>query len=74
MKPLMNTLLARYEYLRLKLSNLSDDITEEYNLKEKTSKDDFVYVEVRKGMYWFLQAGLLEHILLEEQLQKHGYE
>ena len=39
-----NTPLARYEYLRLKLSNLPDDIIEEYNLKEKTTKDGFVYV------------------------------
>ena len=70
----LNTPLARYEYLRLKLSNLPDDVIEEYNLKEKTTNDGFVYVEVRKGMCGLLQTGLLEHILLEERLKKHGYE
>ena len=47
----LNTPLARYEYFWLKLSNFPDDVTEEYNLKEKTTKDGFVYVEVRKCMY-----------------------
>ena len=70
----LNTPLARYEYLLLKLSNLPDDVIEEYNLKEKTTNDGFVYVEVRKGMCGLLQTGLLEHILLEERLKKHGYE
>ena len=42
----LNTPLARYEYLRLKISNFPDDVTEEYNLKENTTKDGFVYVEV----------------------------
>ena len=43
-------------------------------MKEKATKDVFVYVDVRKGMYGLPQAGLLEHVLLEEILQKHGYE
>ena len=47
----LNTPLARYEYLRIKLSNLPDDVIEEYNLKENIAKDGFVYVEVQKGMY-----------------------
>ena len=33
-----------------------------------------MYVEVRKGMHGLLQAGLLSQILLEERLQKYGYE
>ena len=55
----LNTPLARYEYLRLKLSNFPDDVIEEYNLKENTTKDGFVYVEIGKVMYGFTQAGLL---------------
>ena len=70
----LNTPLAWYEYLRLKLRNFPDDVIEEYNLKEKATKDGFVYVEVRKGVYILPQSGLLAQILLEELLQKHGYE
>ena len=70
----LNTPLARYKYLRLKLSDFPNDVIKEYNLKEKTTKDGFVYVEVKKGMYRLPQAGVLEQILLEERLQKNGYE
>ena len=70
----MNTSLAQYEYLWLKLSNFPDDVIEEYNLKENTTKDGFLYVEVQKGMYGFQKAGLLSQILLEERLKKQGYE
>ena len=69
----LNTLLDWYEYLRLNLRNLPNDVIEEYNLKEKATKDGFVYVELRKGVYGLPQAGLLAQILLEERLQKHGY-
>ena len=43
----LNTPLDRYEYPRLKLSNFPDNVTGEYNLKEKTTKDGFVYVVVK---------------------------
>ena len=48
----LNTPLARYEYLRLKLTNLPEDVIEEYGLKEKETKDGYVYVEIRKGHVW----------------------
>ena len=70
----LNTPLAQYKYLRLKLSNFPDDVIEEYNLKENTTKDGFVYVEVRKGMYVLPQAGLLAHIMLKDRFKNHGYE
>ena len=70
----LNTQLARYEYLWLKLSNFSDDVIKEYNLKEKATKDGSVYVEIRKGMYRLPQARFLSQIMLEERLKKHGYE
>ena len=69
----LNTPLARYEYLRLKLTNLPEDVIEEYGLKEKETKDGYVYVEIRKGMYGLPQAGLLAQELLEQRLGKQGY-
>ena len=70
----LNTPLARYKYIRLKLRNLPDDVIEEYNLKDKTTNYVFVYVEVRKGMYVLPQAGLLAHIMLKDRFKNHGYE
>jgi len=47
----LNTPLKRYEYLRLKLDNFPEDVIEQYNLRDKATKEGFVYVEVRKCMY-----------------------
>ena len=65
--------MARYEYMRLKLSNLPEDIIEQYGLKEKTTSEEYIYVEIRKGMYGLPQARLLAQELLEQRLQKQGY-
>jgi hypothetical protein len=46
----LNTPLNRYEYLRLKLADLPQDVIDHYNLNDKEKKG-FVYVEVRRGMY-----------------------
>ena len=69
----INTLLARYEYLHLKLSNFTEEVIKEYGLQEKATQDGYVYMEVRKGKYGLLQAGLLSQKLLEERLKNHGY-
>ena len=65
--------MARYKYLRLKLSNLPEDIIEQYGLKDKTTSEGYIYVDIRKGMYGLPQAGLLAQELLEQRLQKQGY-
>jgi hypothetical protein len=69
----LNTPLDRYEYLRLKLNELPDDVMEEYGLKDKATPGGFVFVEVRKGIYGLPQAGILAQKLLKERLRAHGY-
>ena len=69
----LNTPSARYEYLRLKLINLPEDVIEQYGLKDKATSDGYVYVDIRKGMYGLPQAGLLAQELLEQRLMKHRY-
>ena len=69
----LNTPLGRYEYLRLKLTNLPEDVIENYGLKDKATSDGYVYVEIRKGMYGLPQAGMLAQELLKQRLMKHGY-
>ena len=54
--------------MRLKLADIPDDVIEEYQLADKATKDGFVFVEIRKGMYGLPQAGLLAQQLLEERL------
>ena len=54
----LNTPMSRYEYIRMKLEMFPDDVIAEYNLREKVEPDGYVYIEVHKGMYGLLQAGI----------------
>ena len=54
----LETPLERYEYLRLKLSDIPDDVINEYDLKPKVV-DGYVYLEVRRGMYGLPHGGLI---------------
>ena len=69
----MNTPLTRYEYVRLKLSDIPEEVIQEYKLREKARADGTVFIEIRKGMYGLPQAGLLSQQLLEKRLETHGY-
>ena len=44
------TPLKRYEYLKLSLRNIPEEIIQEYSLHDKAA-NGHVYVKVRKGMY-----------------------
>ena len=55
----LNTLPKRYKYLRLKLSDMPEDVTRQYGLAEKETKYRWMDVEIRKGMYGLPQRGLL---------------
>ena len=69
----LNIPLSRYEYMRLKLSDLPKDFLKQYNLNSKVTKDGYVYIEIRRGMYGLPQSGLLAQQLLEKRLNKKGY-
>ena len=65
----LNTPLTRYEYLRLRLDNFLEDTIAQYNLNDIVSSNDYVYIEVQKGMYGLPQAGLLAQELLQKRLE-----
>jgi len=58
--------MSRYEYMCLKLRYLPKDFVEQYNLTSKVTKDGYVYIEIRRGMYGLPQSGLLAQQLLEK--------
>jgi len=62
----LGTPLHQPEYAKVRLSNIPEEVIEEYNLHEKTTADGLVYNKVTKGMYGLSQAGSLAHDLLEE--------
>ena len=47
----LNTPVKQFKYLKLRLSNLPENVIEHYGLKSKATPEGFVYVEVSKGMY-----------------------
>ena len=54
--------------MRLKLEDLPEDCIDKYKLRDKVTKDGYVYVNICKGMYEFPQSGILAQELLVKQL------
>lgn len=69
----LNTPMDRYEYMRLRIADIPEDVIEHYQLRDKATPDGYVYCEIQKGMYGLPQAGIIAQQLLEERLGKHGY-
>ena len=68
----LNTPLKRYEYLRIPINLIPEEVIQQYQLHLITH-NGHVYVEIRKGMYGLPQAGLLANQLLESRLALDGY-
>ena len=45
--------------MHLKLSNLPENVVQQCNLEGKSTKDGYVHVEIRQGMYGLPQGGLI---------------
>jgi hypothetical protein len=69
----LNTPMALYEYMRLKLTNIPEEIIIEYNLRKIPTEDGYVYCEIQKGMYVLPQAGIISQQLLEKRLAEVRY-
>jgi hypothetical protein len=67
------TPMTEFEYMRLHLDLIPDEIIDKYNLHELIDNHGWVYVEIRIGMYGLPQAGILANKLLEERLNTRGY-
>jgi hypothetical protein len=59
--------------MRLKLSDIPEEILIEYKLHEIATSDGYVYCKIQKGMYRLPQAGIIAQELLQECLAKVGY-
>ena len=69
----LNTPMKRPEYMRLKITDIPDEIIEQYNLRELVDDDGYVYCEITKGMYGLPQAWIISQNQLATRLAKHGY-
>jgi hypothetical protein len=69
----LNMPIKRYEYMRLRLSDMLEDVVDHYQLQRLATPDGFVYCKIQKGMYGLPQVGIIAQELLEKRLAKHGY-
>ena len=69
----LNNLMNRYEYMKLPLDIIPEEIIQRYNLRKLTHKD-FVYMEIPKGMYGIPQSGKIANDKLKLHLAKFEYE
>ncbi len=67
------TPLHHAEFIRIKISDIPNEIIREYKLREKATKNGSIYIRAMHGMYGLPQAGLLATKLLKKHLNKHGY-
>ncbi len=68
------TPLHRPKFIHVKLSNIPDEVIEEYKLREKATKNGSVCIKAKQGLYGLPQSGLLANELLEKRLNKHSYQ
>ena len=68
----LNTPLTRYEYMRIPISYIPQQVIDHYQLLPLVH-NGHVMVEIRKGIYGLPQAGILAKTLLDERLLKGGY-
>ena len=68
----LGTPLIQYEYIKIPIDILQEDIIKEYNLI-KIAQNGYIYCEIRKGMYGLPQAGILANYKLVQRLEPKGY-
>ena len=59
----INNPMNRYEYMKLPLDIIPEEIIQKYNLRNLAHKG-FVHMEIQKGMYGLPQAGKMQMINL----------
>ena len=66
------TTMAQYEYMKLALACIPDEIINQYSLRTLSS-DSWFYLDIRKGMPGFKQAGRITNDQLKAQLSHCGF-
>jgi hypothetical protein len=64
----LNTPMARYEYMQLRIADIPEDVITHYKLTDIATHDGYIYCEIQKGMYGLPQAGIIAQQLLEKCL------
>ena len=68
----LGTIMTHYEYLRISITVIPQDIIDQYNLLP-LARNVYVYIEIQRGMYGLPQEGILANNQLTERLEPKGY-
>jgi hypothetical protein len=68
----LSTPLDIYEYMRMHLRDISQEIIDQYNLTAIAEPNGFVYIEIRRAMYRLKQVGFLANRELKKVLAAAG--
>ena len=69
----LNTSLDRFEYMSMPLTNILQEIIDEYNLSDLVTPHGWIYMEIRKALYGLSQSGALAAKKLAADLKPFGY-
>ena len=69
---LMST-MENPEYMKIHKCNFPPANIEHYNLTKKITKDGYIYIKIKKGMYGLKYAALLGYQQLVQHLKPFGY-
>ena len=62
----LRTPMKRPEYMKLKITEIPEEIIQEYNLMELVTDIGYVYCKITKGMYGLPQAGIIAQELFKK--------
>ena len=68
-----NTPMDRYEYMRMHISEIPDEIIDKYDMKNKVAEDGYIYLRIKKAIYGLKQSGALANKMLSKILNKEWY-
>ncbi len=69
----LNTPMERFEYTRIPIADIPEEIISEYDLAKLLDRNNCVCIEIQKGMYGLPQTGILAQELLGQRMARHGY-
>ena len=66
------TSMEEYKYVRIKAEYIPKEMMDKYNLWDLVD-NEYLYIEIRKGMYGLSQVGRLANNYLKKQLDPFGF-
>ena len=72
-KVFLNNPMACCEYMKIPLSWFPQDIIDRYKIMDLVDKDNFVFVDIRKGMYGLNQSARIAFDRLLKLMKPRGY-